>query len=1808
MNKIYKLVFSKSLGQFIVTSEQAKGRTKSSKLKSAVTGTIAAATVIFSATALADPDITVDQVTGNKIIGSLNTVSGSEQTLIGSKTTVEGTGNNVIASANTHGSIKRNKRIVETFILANGLKGTSVETEAMTAFNALIDLYDRHVKGEISTTEFESILNTPEYIEHREGYVGAVLSLINTNYNPDEVSQVLVNVVKGSENQVVGSFVDVRGHNNVAIGTDVSIHQRNLDSTYSNVDDAIAIGTEAHVSANNGIAIGSGATTTHEGSVAIGAGSQAKGQTLNQAAYLSGGTATGEANFGNRRLTGLAAGATDSDAATVGQLKKLGQTIKLFEKDALITGQNNIASTLGVRGEVTTTTIAPRQAPESINFGSLDLDIATAYLLYNHAYTPVMSAYIPSENLLSLDILDQALATGDYTALENNVELFIQGFEAAAGNIPSNEMLVLQETLAEKVDEFFTLLPTRMDYLIAQEGMTSSAAFAQALSEYYETIPKEYVTQGIGIIQESVINGDQNVAFGYAVNVEGDNNIALGTLTTVTANDGIALGNGASVTVDKGIAIGKDASVSHEGSVAIGAGSVADGTTLATPAYLVTDTADSAPKGEVNFGQRRLTGVAAGANDFDAVNVAQLKVVHNQIADINEQIENLDFGGGEVDLNSSYNVVIGKDITHNIPDTEASASNIIGNKNQATNSSKINVLGSNNTATAATKTNIVGVDNNLNKTDYTTVLGDTNNLNNIGAGFVAGRGNTVTGSTTTQASRINITGLFNEAVYDPASSSTFFSDIDIYGSSNKASRSDTAIVGGGNNIRSELSSTIGYDNKVGLNNNYKSDRALVLGSTNTINGANQTVIGSNLTVSGGSNNSIVNSFGMEDYYAKIANAAKKHGFDEIADAYNELNQHMADQKAGRITQEVLNGYIAEFKQKEQNFDYAAFSPYLAQENVTLNNSIAGWSNQTLAKNVSVNGDFNVDVGTNLYTKGDANTLLGKDIGVTGSNNAAIGSSVFVSDSKNVSALGHDLNVKGNQSTLIGGQLNLKGNLSSIFGFGSTSTGSQNNALGNGLSIEGDKNALFGNNLSVVGQNNTTLGSDTTVDGKRNIAITQSLIRTDTTTQIDESYTTETEVLVRNSSVKGNDVVAMGSGVLVDANQAVAIGAKATVTAVDGVAIGTGASVSHAGSVAIGAGSVANGETLELPAYLVGGTATGEANFGNRRLTGVSAGSSPTDAVNVSQLTNVQQSVDLITGRVDAVENDLITLQEQGSANIQAEINALGDRVTTAEGGISDLKTDVGTVQTDLGAVQADLGDLTDRVGVNEGNITDLQTDVGTVKTDLSDLDTRVGVNEENITELKTDVGNTKTDIGILQTDLGGLDTRVGVNEGNITALDEAFKGHQTVFNYLNDHAVQYSSNEGTPNFNLIELKGENGTIIRNVARAQKDGDAVNFGLLKEYTSALETRIESLEGGNIDLTQIEHIINQNNQTVLDQAKDYADDKAEEAKDYADQKDAETLADAKEYADQKDAETLTDAKEYADQKDAENLELAKGYADGKDAENLELAKDYADGKVEEAKDYADQLVDGLELGVSKEYVDQRDAETLTDAKDYTDQVVRDLELGANTEYLDSQIETAKDHADQKAADAEQNAKDYADQKDALVLDAAKQDATDKANAAEQKANTYTDNRVTESLNLSYAYTDAAKTESFAYTDLKTTQTLNEAKAYADKGDIATLQAAKDYTDERINSLESAFRDSRDEHRAGIASALAIGNMPQPTMGGANMVSMGVGTFQGESAIAVGFSAVTDDQKYVFKFGGSADSRNNVSGAASVGFQWK
>ena len=77
--------------------------------------------------------------------------------------------------------------------------------------------------------------------------------------------------------------------------------------------------------------------------------------------------------------------------------------------------------------------------------------------------------------------------------------------------------------------------------------------------------------------------------------------------------------------------------------------------------------------------------------------------------------------------------------------------------------------------------------------------------------------------------------------------------------------------------------------------------------------------------------------------------------------------------------------------------------------------------------------------------------------------------------------------------------------------------------------------------------------------------------------------------------------------------------------------------------------------------------------------------------------------------------------------------------------------------------------------------------------------------------------------------------------------------------------------------------------------------------------------------------------------------------------------------------------------------------------------------------------------------------------------------------------------------------------------------------------------------------------------------------------------------------------------DEANAGISSAMAMAALPQAYITGKSMLTGGMASYNGEAAVAVGLSKLSDNGRYVFKISGSADTEGNAGGAAGIGFHF-
>lgn len=103
-------------------------------------------------------------------------------------------------------------------------------------------------------------------------------------------------------------------------------------------------------------------------------------------------------------------------------------------------------------------------------------------------------------------------------------------------------------------------------------------------------------------------------------------------------------------------------------------------------------------------------------------------------------------------------------------------------------------------------------------------------------------------------------------------------------------------------------------------------------------------------------------------------------------------------------------------------------------------------------------------------------------------------------------------------------------------------------------------------------------------------------------------------------------------------------------------------------------------------------------------------------------------------------------------------------------------------------------------------------------------------------------------------------------------------------------------------------------------------------------------------------------------------------------------------------------------------------------------------------------------------------------------------------------------------------------------------------------------------------------------------------------------------KRYVDNAVKNINNNINrlDNKIDHvdrrlRAGIAGATAISFLQRPNEAGKSLVSVGVGGYRNENALAVGYGRNSDNNKISIKVGASINTRSDMNWGGSIGYQW-
>ena len=520
--------------------------------------------------------------------------------------------------------------------------------------------------------------NTPSINNTINGYG-------NTGRNVERMSMM------GTGNNISGSTADVvigdyhhmdGGKNNVILGS-MATEKKTVEKTYTmkdasgnvilekkykvmenvpikshtaNISNAVMLGYNTDVEKDGGVAIGADSVASVDKDVAgydPAAGDHANDTTgtwkSTAAAVSVGKAATPTSAAITRQITNVAAGTQDTDAVNVAQLKKVqaaadASKVHYYSAKSTKTGAGSNYDNDGAEAE------------DSIVLGisSSSKGVNSTVLGNNNKLTGVKNgrnnSIVAGQNL-DVEGAHNAVFGTDYNNYDHKLTKVFgeQNTVIGLGNLVG---YTAEKDPSDPTKWIYTKKDSGSDQNVAV-GMTNTANGGSVVVGTSSEAESLGVSFGHGnkVIGLNSGGGQRGLALGSYLTVKGEEAVAVGTDASATADWAIAMGKNSKAEKETTMAFGYDSHAKVNHGVALGAWSVADtaaGVSGYDPSAKAASTDTSAAwkstVGAVSVGDaskgitRQITGVAAGAADTDAVNVAQLKKAVAGAADGNDTL------------------------------------------------------------------------------------------------------------------------------------------------------------------------------------------------------------------------------------------------------------------------------------------------------------------------------------------------------------------------------------------------------------------------------------------------------------------------------------------------------------------------------------------------------------------------------------------------------------------------------------------------------------------------------------------------------------------------------------------------------------------------------------------------------------------------------------------------------------------------------------------------------------------------------------------------------------------------------------------------------------------------------------------------------------------------------------------------------------------------------------------------------------------------------------------------------------------
>ncbi|SMF77456.1 YadA-like family protein [Allosphingosinicella indica] len=630
------------------------------------------------------------------------------------------------------------------------------------------------------------------------------------------------------------------------------------------------------------------------------------------------------------------------------------------------------------------------------------------------------------------------------------------------------------------------------------------------------------------------------------------------------------------------------------------------------------------------------------------------------------------------------------------------------------------------------------------------------------------------------------------------------------------------------------------------------------------------------------------------------------------------------------------------------------------------------------------------------------------------------------------------------------------------------------------------------------------------------------------------------------------------------------GARAEAGAVAAIALGQGASVTAANSVAIGAGSEAGrGAQLGYTAFGLAAAqdSAGEFSVGavgaERQITNVAAGSADSDAVNVAQLRGV-------AAMVGALGDEAVTYDDATRGRVT--LAGVGGTIVTnvAAGSLSASSSDA-VNGSQLFATNQQVGANTTAIAINTTAITNVQGDVTNLTTIVNDQGDRITTIQGDVTNLTNVVTNQGDRIVNVEGDIVDLSTQVTNNTTAIANLSLTIGGGGNAppspARY-SDPATPTVPNAGTVTDEVTLAGASGGAVglhnVRAGTLATGSTDAVNGGQLHATNQEVARLSVDLDALSIEV--------ENNRIAITNITNNMGNAGPSPVRYSDAASPTTP----------NGGQVTD-----------DVTLAGASGGPVGLHNVR------DGVV--AAGSTDAVNGGQLHAVSQQAADAAAAAGQSVRYDYDASGNRTNRVTLAGGDADASVTVANVAAGTVAAgstEAVNGGQLFSTNQAVSVALATAEDALALGSNSVQ----YDPGRGS----VTFAGGGTPVVLQNVAAGVATTDAVNVGQLNA--GLAQAVADANAYTDLRLENLGRDMVGLRRDANGGTAGALAAAALPQAFDPGGGMIAMGFGTFQGQSAFALGASAALNDAKTVVKVGVTYDTRGRGGANAGVGFSFR